>query len=79
MLPGNFLFLPLVTSAASSKSSLTVCQEIQFANEECFCHEIIGMNGTCWSSSECQIYRGVPCGSCAGGYGTCCVLIVNGT
>ncbi len=41
-----------------------------FANDPC-----VGStkNGTCYTAEECSDRSGVNSGSCAGGYGVCCV------
>ena len=30
-------------------------------------------NGTCYTDTECDELQGIPGGSCAEGYGVCCV------
>ncbi len=32
-----------------------------------------GKNGTCYTSEECRARGGVSGGTCAGGFGTCCI------
>ena len=66
-------------SAASSKSKVTVCQETVFDNSYCESADIFDRKygGTCYTAPECQIKGGIPSGPCAGGFGVCCLFIVN--
>jgi len=48
---------------------------VKFDNEECAADT--GDNGTCYTSTECAQYGGVAQGSCAAGFGVCCVLQYN--
>ena len=45
---------------------------VQFPNEECISSSTT--NGTCYTSSECNSRGGAASGSCAAGFGVCCVI-----
>lgn len=49
----------------------------RFTNEPC--ESISGKNGTCFSPEECDSKDGTKDGSCASGYGVCCVCKVDST
>ena len=48
---------------------------VQFENTEC--GGVTGDNGTCFTTNECKEIGGTADGSCASGFGVCCVLKVN--
>jgi hypothetical protein len=48
---------------------------VRFTNDECAA--TTGDNGTCFTSSECTELGGKAAGSCASGFGVCCVLQVS--
>ena len=52
--------------------SVAIFQVVKFPNVPC---EVSGgnKNGTCYTSEECSDRGGVSDGSCADGYGVCCV------
>ena len=45
---------------------------INFKNEEC--ESGTGLNGTCYSESDCTNLGGSGSGSCASGFGVCCLI-----
>ena len=47
---------------------------VQFPNEECTSGSSSTTNGTCYTSSECGSRGGAAAGSCAAGFGVCCVI-----
>jgi len=51
---------------------LAIFQVVKFPNIPC---EVTGgtKNGTCYTSEECSDRGGVSDGSCADGYGVCCI------
>jgi len=53
---------------------LSVFQVVSFPNDVC-----VGStkNGTCYTSSECSSNGGTSDGSCANGYGVCCIFTIN--
>ena len=50
---------------------------VRFTNEECAANT--GDNGTCFTSGECTDFGGKAAGTCASGFGVCCVLQVRFT
>jgi len=48
---------------------------VRFTNDECAA--TTGDNGTCFTSSECTDLGGKAAGTCASGFGVCCVLQVH--
>merc|ERR1712008_623962 len=53
---------------------LSVFQVVSFPNDVC-----VGStkNGTCYTSSECSSNGGTSDGTCANGYGVCCIFTIN--
>lgn len=54
---------------------LSVFQIVQFKNEACAATD--GNTGTCFTAAECTSKGGVATGSCASGFGVCCVFIIT--
>lgn len=58
---------------------------VQFKNEACVSSDTLSSgstsnrNGTCFTSSECSTRGGSSRGSCASGFGVCCVFTVSAT
>jgi len=58
---------------------------VQFKNEACVSSDTLASgstanrNGTCFTSSECSTRGGSSRGSCASGFGVCCVFTVSAT
>jgi hypothetical protein len=50
---------------------LSLFTVVRFNNDACITGA--GVNGTCYSSTECSNLRGTPSGSCASGFGVCCL------
>ena len=48
---------------------------VKFDNTECAATS--GDNGTCFTSNECSEIGGTADGTCASGFGVCCVLQVS--
>lgn len=46
---------------------------VSFPNEECISN-LDSTNGTCLSPADCRLISGLPEGSCAQGFGVCCVM-----
>ena len=46
---------------------------VQFPNEECTSTSSSTTTGTCYTSSECTSRSGSASGTCAAGFGVCCV------
>merc|ERR1719410_1958667 len=47
---------------------------VQFPNDECTSGSSSTTNGTCYTSSECGSRGGAASGTCAAGFGVCCVI-----
>jgi len=45
---------------------------VKFDNDECA--STLGDNGTCYTAAECEEFGGKAAGTCASGFGVCCVL-----
>lgn len=54
---------------------LSVFQIVQFKNEACSATD--GNTGTCFTAAECTSKGGVATGSCASGFGVCCVFVIS--
>ena len=44
---------------------------VSFKNDPC--QSLNGNNGTCLSSKDCALRGGIKSGTCASGFGTCCI------
>ncbi|XP_053604556.1 uncharacterized protein LOC128671812 isoform X1 [Plodia interpunctella] len=51
---------------------LEVFEVVEFEHVACISSS--GLEGTCLPENECQNTKGSPMGTCADGYGTCCVI-----
>jgi len=72
------LFLPFIIIGASAgpvEKSLSIFNIVKFSNDPCLSSEM--KNGTCYTESECQTKEGTASGSCAEGYGVCCVFSIR--
>ena len=47
---------------------------VQFPNDDCTSSSSSTTTGTCYSSSECTSRSGTASGTCAAGFGVCCVI-----
>jgi len=68
-------FLILGISANPIQKSLSIFNIVKFANDPCLSSEM--KNGTCYTDAECQTKEGTASGSCAEGYGVCCVFSIR--
>ena len=55
-----------------SCSVLSLFTIVSFKNEAC-ASTTTGTNGTCYSSNECVKLGGASSGTCASGFGVCCL------
>jgi len=55
------------------KKALSIFTVVKFPNTACS-SSTSGRNGTCYTSSECTAKGGSTSGSCASGFGVCCVF-----
>lgn len=53
-------------------SVLSLFTIVSFKNEACVASGA-GTNGTCYSSNECTKLGGTSAGTCASGFGVCCL------
>merc|ERR1712083_489019 len=49
---------------------------VKFPNDVCTTDNTATPTGTCFTSEECEDKKGVASGSCADGYGVCCIITV---
>jgi len=54
---------------------LSVFQIVKFKNEACSASD--GNTGVCFTEAECSAKGGVASGSCASGFGVCCIFTVS--
>jgi len=54
------------------KKAIGIFNLVQFPNDECEASST--QTGTCYTAEECSSRSGVASGSCADGYGVCCVI-----
>ncbi len=52
-------------------SVLSLFTIVRFRNDVCSASS--GVNGTCYSSNDCSNLGGSGSGSCASGFGVCCI------
>merc|ERR1719433_325945 len=74
---GIFLIILLINNClADTKDArqLSLFSVVQFPNNECTSSSSTTTTGTCFTSSECTSRGGTSSGSCAAGFGVCCVL-----
>ena len=86
LLRGSFVFLltllNLTCSSSRNKTTLSrdekflsVFTVVKFPNEAC--GSTSGLNGTCYTSSQCESLGGSSSGSCASSFGVCCVFSLS--
>merc|ERR1719410_2560411 len=56
------------------KKQFSLFSVVQFPNDECTSTSSSTTIGTCFTSSECSSKSGTAEGSCAAGFGVCCVI-----
>ena len=59
----------------SSVSGQGIFQVVRFPNAPC--GSANNFNGTCYTASECSSLGGSSSGSCASGFGVCCVFTLS--
>jgi len=71
-----FIYLSIYLGLAENRElkQLSVFSVVQFPNDECVSSSSTSTNGTCYTSSECTAKGGSASGSCAAGFGVCCVI-----
>jgi len=55
------------------KKAIGIFNLVQFPNDQCQ-SDMANTMGTCYTAEECSERNGVASGSCADGYGVCCVI-----
>lgn len=72
-------FLNITCSSSRNKTTssredkfLSVFTVVKFPNDAC--GSTSGLNGTCYTSSQCESLGGASSGSCASSFGVCCVF-----
>lgn len=63
-----------IEETVDRSSKLSIFQVVKFANSECTGSS---KNGTCFTSAECSSIGGSPSGSCADGFGVCCIVTIT--
>ncbi|XP_031766590.2 uncharacterized protein LOC113509880 [Galleria mellonella] len=61
----------LYSNLTDKRRFLEVFEVVQFEHVSCVSSS--GLEGTCLHEYDCQASEGIPMGTCADGYGTCCV------
>lgn len=77
---GTILFFHILQNWASNKTErqdkfLSVFTVVKFPNDAC--GSTSGLNGTCYTSSQCESLGGSSSGSCASSFGVCCVFSLS--
>merc|ERR1719429_252883 len=57
------------------KRMVSIFNIVKFKNDPCEADD--GKSGTCYTEDECTDRKGTASGSCAEGYGVCCVFTVG--
>merc|ERR1712241_113121 len=58
------------------KKAIGIFNIVKFPNDACV-SSTASRNGTCYTSEECSERSGVSSGSCADGYGVCCIIVAT--
>jgi len=61
--------------SAKAKKAIGIFNIVKFDNDVCDAGN--NMSGTCFTAEECSDRNGVASGSCAEGYGVCCVITLT--
>merc|ERR1712241_803702 len=69
-----FLLINRSYTATRQLKQLSLFSVVQFPNDECTSSSDSTTMGTCLTSSECTSRSGTASGSCAAGFGVCCVV-----
>lgn len=59
------------TSTDRNKKLISVFQVVKFKNSWCTASNV---NGTCYTANECETIGGTSTGTCADGFGVCCIV-----
>merc|ERR1711971_581092 len=69
------LFYSALANDEKQAKNIGIFNVVRFPNAAC-----VGSNsnmGTCYTAEECEDYSGTASGSCADGYGVCCIFSIN--
>jgi len=70
------IFATSVYAEKKDGKSIGIFNIVKFENDVCNADNQ-QMNGTCYTAEECASRDGVASGSCAEGYGVCCIITVS--
>merc|ERR1711997_646715 len=66
--------LHVTLTVSRDQKQLSLFSVVQFPNDDCTSSSSSTTTGTCYTSSECTTKSGLASGSCAAGFGVCCVI-----
>jgi len=69
-----FIIVEAITEEEREGKLLPIFQVVRFPNDVC---SGTTRNGTCYTAEECSNKKGVNEGSCASGFGVCCVISLS--
>jgi len=73
---GTTLVSALPEDAKHRKKAIGIFNIVKFPNEVCISGSA-NQNGTCYTAEECTSRDGVASGTCADGYGVCCIITIS--
>jgi len=73
---GTTLVSALPEDAKNRKKAIGIFNIVKFPNEVCI-SGAANQNGTCYTAEECTSRDGVASGTCADGYGVCCIITIS--
>jgi len=71
------IFATSVYALPRHEKAIGIFNVVRFPNNVCDTGGNGNMNGTCYTAEECTARDGVATGSCADGYGVCCVITLS--
>lgn len=73
---GTTLVSALPEDAKHRKKAIGIFNIVKFPNDVCISGSA-NQNGTCYTAEECTSRDGVASGTCADGYGVCCIITIS--
>lgn len=73
---GTTLVSALPEDAEHRKKAIGIFNIVKFPNDVCISGSA-NQNGTCYTAEECTSRDGVASGTCADGYGVCCIITIS--
>lgn len=73
---GTTLVSALPQDAKHRKKAIGIFNIVKFPNDVCISGSAT-QNGTCYTAEECSSRDGVASGTCADGYGVCCIITIS--